>query len=195
MTNESDIMRASDMITRVFKNISPADVQNSTQLSDSWRSTVETISRNGAKLAAHTHIVDLKNGILLVEADHSGWIQLLQLHQKYILTGLRRKNPAVKIASLAFRLAGSDAQLADVAPVDMEKERERLQKQFDAEEEALQKAGYANALHTGNTPAQTAANSTQNMANSAATAAPSNLPPELQNLFDKFRAEILTNEQ
>ncbi len=171
MTDETDIIRASDMITRVFKNISPEDMQNSTQLSNSWRSTVESISRNGAKLAAHTHIVDLKNGILLVETDHSGWIQLLQLHQKYILTGLRRLNKNVRIESLAFRLSGSNAQLADIVPVDMEKERTWLQKKFDSEEEALQKAGFG----------QNSANSTE-------------LPSELQNLFDKFKSEMLTNQ-
>ena len=186
MTNEIDIMNASEMISRVFKNISPEDVQNNTQLSNSWRSTVETISRNGAKLAAHSHIVDLKNGILLVEADHSGWIQLLQLHQKYILTGLRRKNPALTIASLAFRLAGSNAQLVDAVPVDMEKERERLQKRFDAEEEALRKAGYDTSLPSKKNPQED--KNSQNSANST------KLPPELQNLFDKFKAELLTNQ-
>ncbi len=171
MTSEADIMRASDMITRVFKNISPDDVQNSTQLTNSWRTTVESISRNGPKLVAHSHIVDLKNGILLVEADHSGWIQLLQLHQKYILTGLRRLNKNITIESLAFRLAGSNAALADAAPVDIEKEKNWLQKKFDDEEEALKKAGF-----------------NKNSQNSA------KLPQELQNLFDKFKSEMLTNQ-
>ena len=171
MTGESEIMRASDMITRVFKNISSEDMQNSTQLSNSWRRTLESISRNGKKLAAHSHIVDLKNGILLVEADHSGWIQLLQLHQKYILTGLHRLNKHLKIESLAFRLTGSDAQLADIAPVDMEKERARLKKKFDMEEEVLKKAGYD----------ENSEKSTE-------------LPLELQNLFDKFKSEMLTNQ-
>ncbi len=171
MTSEADIMRASDMITRVFKNISPDDVQNSTQLTNSWRTTVESISRNGPKLAAHSHIVDLKNGILLVEADHSGWIQLLQLHQKYILTGLRRLNKNITIESLAFRLAGSNAALADATPVDIEKEKNWLQKKFDDEEEALKKAGF-----------------NKNSQNSA------KLPQELQNLFDKFKSEMLTNQ-
>lgn len=191
MTNETDIMRASEMISRVFKNISSEDMQNSTHLSDSWRRTVETISRTGAKLAAHSHIVDLKNGILLVEADHSGWIQMLQLHQKYILTGLRRLNKNLRIDSLAFRLAGTDVQLADIAPVDMEKERERLQKQFDAEEEALRRAGYGDSPRRQEKGAQPGKNP-QNAENSANS---NKLPPELQNLFDKFKSEILTNEQ
>ena len=184
MTNEDNIMHASEMIARVFKNISPEEIQNSTNLSNSWRRTVESISRTGAKLVAHTHIVDLKNGILLVEADHSGWIQLLQLHQKYILTGLKRANKSLRIESMAFRLKGSNAQLADVAPVDDAKERERLQKKYDEDEEILRRAGYANAPQNQENQGQ----ETKNFANSA------NLPPELRNLFEKFREELLTNQ-
>lgn len=183
MTNETDILNASQMITQVFKNISPVDLQNGNKLINSWRQTVESISRNGAKLAAHSRVVDLKNGILLVEADHSGWIQMLQLHQKYILTGLRRLNKSLKIDSLAFRLAGSGAQLADGVKLNQERERARLQKQFEKEEEALKKAGFDKSLNQ------------QDAQNQPNTQNAPKLPPELQNLFDKFKSEILTNEQ
>ncbi|MBQ6779772.1 MAG: DUF721 domain-containing protein [Treponema sp.] len=184
-------MQASEMISRVFKNISPEDMQTGTQVVSSWRETVGSISRNGAKLAAHSHVVDLKNGILLVEADHSGWIQMLQLHQKYILTGLQRKNKSLNIQSLAFRLTGSDAHLAETAPFDMAKERARLQKQFDAEEEALKKTGYAERQMASKNQQATDAKNSINFQNSAKS---STLPPELQQIFDKFKSEILTNQ-
>lgn len=171
---DNDIMRASQMITQVFKNISPQDMENGNRLLNSWRQTVESISRNGAKLAAHTHVVDLKNGVLLVEADHSGWIQLLQLHQNYVLTGLRRKNPALTIASLAFRLAGSDARLVDGAAM-AQKERVRLQKRYDSEDALLKESGFDVPQGTGQPDAKP-------------------LPAELQHLFDKFKNEILTNQ-
>lgn len=172
---DNDIMRASQMITQVFKNISPEDVENGNRLLGSWRQTVESVARCGAKLAAHTRVVDLKNGVLLVEADHSGWIQLLQLHQNYILTGLRRKNPKLTIGSLAFRLAGSDAHLVDGAAL-ARKERNRMQRRYDAEDALLKESGF-------DTP-QDAERKTE--------AQP--LPPELQHLFDKFKSEILTNQ-
>lgn len=171
---DNDIMHASQMITQVFKNISPQDMENGNRLLNSWRQTVESVSRNGAKLAAHTHVVDLKNGVLLVEADHSGWIQLLQLHQKYILTGLRRKNPALTIASLAFRLAGSNARLVDGAAM-AQKERARLQKRYDSEDALLKESGFDAPQGTGQPDAKP-------------------LPAELQQLFDKFKSEILTNQ-
>ena len=39
----------------------------------------------GKRLASNSHVVDLKNGVLLVEANHSGWIQYLRMYQNFIL--------------------------------------------------------------------------------------------------------------
>ena len=58
----------------------------------------------GEQLAAHSHIADIKNGVLLVEAEHPGWIQLLQLRQTAILDGIAARFPEFGLASIAFRL-------------------------------------------------------------------------------------------
>ena len=39
----------------------------------------------GKRLAANSKVVDLKNGVLLVETNHSGWIQYLRMYQNFIL--------------------------------------------------------------------------------------------------------------
>jgi hypothetical protein len=69
---------------------------------DSWRSVV------GERLAAHSRIVDLDKGILIVEAEHPGWIQLLQVRQTQTLDALAERFPDLALRGIAFKLAGSD---------------------------------------------------------------------------------------
>ena len=44
-------------------------------------------------LAAHSRLVDVQNGILLVEVDHPGWLQMLQLRKAALLEAARRAAP------------------------------------------------------------------------------------------------------
>jgi hypothetical protein len=66
---------------------------------DSWSRIV------GQRLADHSRPVEAEKGILLVEAEHSGWIQLLQFKQEAILEELSLKYPELKIRTVAFRLS------------------------------------------------------------------------------------------
>ncbi len=59
----------------------------------------------GENLAAHSRPVDVRNGIVFVEADHPGWIQLLQIDQGRILEMIRHSFPALGISGIAFRMA------------------------------------------------------------------------------------------
>ncbi|HUX43022.1 MAG TPA: DUF721 domain-containing protein [Rectinemataceae bacterium] len=58
----------------------------------------------GEQLAAHSHIADINNGVLLIEAEHPGWIQLLQLRQTAILDGIATRFPEFNLRSIAFKL-------------------------------------------------------------------------------------------
>ncbi|TFG81891.1 MAG: DUF721 domain-containing protein, partial [Spirochaetales bacterium] len=59
----------------------------------------------GDQLSAHSRPIDVRNGIVIVEADHPGWIQLLQMKQEYLLTVIARNYPTLDIRGIAFRLA------------------------------------------------------------------------------------------
>lgn len=59
----------------------------------------------GSHLADHSRPVDLKNGILIVGAEHPGWIQLLQMKQESILARVQSEYPDLQVRALAFRLA------------------------------------------------------------------------------------------
>jgi predicted nucleic acid-binding Zn ribbon protein len=63
----------------------------------------------GPRLAAHSRVSDVEKGILVVEAEHPGWIQLLQL----------KLYPELALRGIVFRLsrqAGAPGGSVPVAP-------------------------------------------------------------------------------
>jgi predicted nucleic acid-binding Zn ribbon protein len=48
-----------------------------------------TCAEDAASLCRHTKIKDYANGILTIEADHSGWRQILQIKKEAIITEIQ----------------------------------------------------------------------------------------------------------
>jgi hypothetical protein len=123
----------------------------------------------GERLAGNTRVVDLKNGVLLVESDHPGWIQYLRMYQKFILKGLQMNSPELKITNLAFRVAGEKVNLSDTYEQQLAKSRREQAAALEKQEKELAKF-------------------------EKKTQAPqSELPPELLAKFDSIRQSMLTN--
>jgi len=59
----------------------------------------------GSVLAAHTRLKDVRDGILIVEADHPGWLQMARLRKEVILSAARAAAPDARIADIRFVLA------------------------------------------------------------------------------------------
>ena len=55
--------------------------------------------------AVHSRICELDRGMLLVEADHPGWIQILQTKRKALLQAAGRRYPELEIRNIAFKLS------------------------------------------------------------------------------------------
>ena len=55
--------------------------------------------------AAHSRIRELQRGVLLVEADHPGWIQILRTKQTELLAVVKRRYPELDIKGISFRLS------------------------------------------------------------------------------------------
>jgi hypothetical protein len=70
----------------------------------------------GESLFAHSRIVELEKSILMVEADHPGWIQILQTRQKDLLDGVCRRFPELTIHGIAFRLSREGGPEQDAIP-------------------------------------------------------------------------------
>jgi len=62
----------------------------------------------GGALASHARLLDVQNGILLVEVDHPGWLQMAQLRKDALLAAARRAAPLAGIDGIRFRVGSPD---------------------------------------------------------------------------------------
>lgn len=67
----------------------------------------------GDQCAAHSRISDLKGTLLIVEADHPGWIQILQTKQATLLKLIQRKYSDLTITGISFRLTKEPNKMED----------------------------------------------------------------------------------
>ena len=131
-----------NLITQTFKNISRDKYEQATSTVNIWKKVLRRIKSNrnpneGQNLSDHTSVVDLKNGVLLVEADHPGWIELLQLHKRYILNGLRMENSSLGIENIVFRLKGKKADIYDFQKENEAEVKKLINEKVIKEEENL----------------------------------------------------------
>ena len=129
----------------------------------------------GERLAGNTRVIDLKNGVLLVETDHPGWIQYLRMYQKFILTGLKMNLPDFKITNLAFRVAGEKVNLSEAYNQELAKSRKKQAELLEKQEKELSKF----------TPAVASSGNKKNK---------SELPPELLAKFNSIKESIAADE-
>ena len=143
--NNFNIINASDIISAVtnFSNNSDNEivtVWNKVVSKIGYKEGVTDSDNNfiGKRLASNSRVVDLKNGVLLVETNHSGWIQYLRMYQNFILKGLKWALPNLKISSLAFRVRGSEASLSDIYENQLEKAQSKMNEKIEEQERQLQ---------------------------------------------------------
>jgi hypothetical protein len=98
--------RAGDLLAALLDETVLQKAQGYSKLFSSWNSLTENCGLAAA--GAHSRIFDLERGILLVEADHPGWIQLLQTKQNEILDRVRFLNRDIEIRGISFRLFRGD---------------------------------------------------------------------------------------
>ncbi len=64
----------------------------------------------GEALAPHARLLDVRNGILMVEVDHPGWLQMLRLRQDALLDAARKAVPLTSVDGIRVRVGGQDSQ-------------------------------------------------------------------------------------
>ncbi len=141
MSKDIKVISSKDMINEITNILNPGD----DKLHNLWKSILTKIKRFndtedisfGEKLAMNSKVIELKNGILLIETNHSGWIQYFRIYEKFILNGLNRAIPELKIRTLAFRIRGSEISLSESYEESKQKEMEEYEKIMDKNEKKL----------------------------------------------------------
>jgi hypothetical protein len=110
--------KASEVISALFKENFGSEFMETARanagLFSSWAEIVaEAFEPKGSGFnkaedipaAAHSRIQELERGLLLVEADHPGWVQILQTKQQELLVAAKRRYPELDIRNIAFKLS------------------------------------------------------------------------------------------
>jgi hypothetical protein len=93
------VKKIGELLSVFFDDDTIKKAQGYNSLFSSWRDIA------GENIAAHSRIVELEKSVLRIEADHPGWIQILQIRQKGLLNRVRRKFPTLNITGISFRLS------------------------------------------------------------------------------------------
>ena len=109
--------KAGDIVTALFRDrFGPEFLETARSTAgmfSSWKEIVAEIWPNYGEqgkddipaAAIHSRISNLERGLLLVEADHPGWIQILQTRQSELLLAVQKRYPELNIRGIAFRLS------------------------------------------------------------------------------------------
>jgi hypothetical protein len=98
--DDSRIKDVSSLLSSFFNEDKLRRGERYTDFFSSWPRII------GTRLAAHSRVADVDRGLLVVEAEHPGWIQLLQLRQSEILEEVSKHYPELGLKGIVFRLSG-----------------------------------------------------------------------------------------
>ena len=117
---DSRIKSASEILAGFFDREVAAAAGEYQGFSMAWK----TIA--GPRLGEHSRPRDIRHGILLVEAEHQGWIQLLSMQQDRIVAEIRRRFPSLGIRGMAFRLGEMQEQVPAEGSRELERPEEEV---------------------------------------------------------------------
>ena len=99
--------RAGDLLSEFFKDhFDQATIENGRRtagLFSSWDAAAKAVNISAA--ADHSRIREFEHKVLVVEAEHPGWVQLLQTKQRQLLNYVQLKFPELDIQGISFCLS------------------------------------------------------------------------------------------
>ncbi len=107
---EDRISKVSDLLAAFLDRNLSAKAERVSEFFRSWRRMA------GDKLSAHSEVVEVDRGIVIVEADHPSWIQLLQMREEELLRRIRTDYPQLEIRGMAFRLKSAGQAARGAVP-------------------------------------------------------------------------------
>ena len=83
--------QAREIIKALFDDVHARKAEPSSSLFDGWRRIA------GEDISAHSRIVDIRDGTVLIECDHPGWLQMIRLREKALVETMRKRYPSLSI--------------------------------------------------------------------------------------------------
>lgn len=102
--------KAGDILNSILGQQEAAIAKNWSTFFRGWQSVA------GDDLAAHSVVRDVKQGSVLVEVDHPGWLQMFQLKKSQILKTIKNQYPELDIRDIRCFLMKETP--ADLEPVE-----------------------------------------------------------------------------
>jgi predicted nucleic acid-binding Zn ribbon protein len=99
--------KVGDILSAFFDKDTLEKARGYGELFSSWESL--TAKCGIPQTAAHSRITGLEKSLLLVEADHPGWVQILQTKQKELLAEVQKRFPDFFTTGIVLRLGRSQA--------------------------------------------------------------------------------------
>lgn len=90
--------KASEVVAALFSGLEQESLNRSNNLVRGWKETV------GAKIAAHSKVIDISKGNLIVEVDHPGWSQQIVLDKRRIVQTISRMFPDLEFRNIVIRV-------------------------------------------------------------------------------------------
>ena len=108
--------RAGEVLSAIFDERLMKKARGYSRLFDFW---AEAVQKNGISAAAdHSRIKELDRGILLIEAEHPGWKQILQTKQNRLLNDFRRQFPDLDISGISLMLSRDGQQTTETTDIE-----------------------------------------------------------------------------
>ncbi len=90
--------KAGDILKNFFENLNIKEPKGGKTIISSW------IEIAGKELSEHTRIKDIRKDIIYVEADHPGWLQILELKKRSIIGNINNMFPDREITDIRISL-------------------------------------------------------------------------------------------
>ncbi len=96
MKEDDEFIHAGEAILLVLDKIVPPDTKEYKNLYVGWEKIV------GKEISYHVEPIDVVNHVLILEAEHPGWIMRIRMIQKDILSTIRNVYPSLSIKKISI---------------------------------------------------------------------------------------------
>ena len=101
------VKKAGDLLSLIFNehfdSVSLDNGRITAGLFTSWAAAAREVNIPAA--ADHSRIRELEHNVLVIEAEHPGWVQILQTKQSQLLKLVQQKFPELSIQGISFCLS------------------------------------------------------------------------------------------